>query len=140
MDLTLAGHQHCYDRVHPNLNGTVLSRPDAAVLAQHGRVQYTAPRAPVHVVQGTAGALQEEGWVWPPPAWSAARLANGADNVTGAGGIAHYLSTYGFGRLHAANRTHLRYSFEPVRAPPGGGSDGGEEQRWLRDDFWITKE
>jgi len=135
VDLTLVGHQHCYERIHPSRNGTVLSTPDPSVAAL--RVQYTEPRGPVHVVQGSAGALQEEKWAWPAPAWSAVRLANGHNNVTGSGGPLHYESTYGFGRLHAPNATHLRYMFEPLVPPPDGG--GAISDPSLQDDFWIVK-
>ena len=133
MDLTLAGHVHSYERIHPNRNGTVLDLPDAAVA---DRVQYTTPRAPVHVVQGTAGALQEETWAAPSPTWSAARFANGRNNVTGRGTLEHYESTFGFGRLHAVNGTHWRYMFEPL-APPW--PDGAASDTSLQDDFWIVK-
>ena len=127
VDLVLTGHEHCYERIHPNRNGTVLSRPDVDA----DRVQYTNPRGPVQIVQGTAGAGQAETWVRPPPAWSAMRLANGGDDVAKTGGPRSYASTFGFGRLAAFNATHLRYSFEPLAPPPDG--------RALRDDFWIVK-
>merc|ERR1711924_350290 len=68
VDLTVSGHQHGYERCHPARNGSVLSRP---VRDATGVDVYTAPAGPVHLMIGTAGALQAETWVDPQPAWSA---------------------------------------------------------------------
>lgn len=38
VDLTLTGHEHAYERVHPNINGTVVS-----TLSSNG--EYIAPKA-----------------------------------------------------------------------------------------------
>jgi hypothetical protein len=96
---------HCYERVHPVNNGTVTQYPTAGV--------YTAPKSPMHVVVGTAGAMQVDQWTSPLPAWSAAR---GADA----------LSSYGYGQLTLTNATHLHFQFKAI-----DGSSG--------DEFWIVK-
>ncbi len=43
---------HVYERVHPVNNGTVVQLPTGTPNV------YTAPKAPLHVVVGTAGAMQ----------------------------------------------------------------------------------
>jgi hypothetical protein len=52
VDLTITGHMHVYERVHPVNNGTVVQLPTGTPNV------YTAPKAPLHVVVGTAGAMQ----------------------------------------------------------------------------------
>eukprot|EP01138_Halocafeteria_seosinensis_P012922 gb/GECG01013200.1/.p1 GENE.gb/GECG01013200.1/~~gb/GECG01013200.1/.p1 ORF type:complete len:539 (+),score=38.97 gb/GECG01013200.1/:1-1617(+) len=115
VDLAISGHMHAYERVHPNKNGTVVTRP-----RQHGNTQvYDNPKAPVHVVSGTAGAVQRETWIEPSPSWSAVRFAN------------QLWGSYGYGWLETTNRTHLHYTFRPVQQ--GGHSSIG-------DDFWIVRD
>jgi hypothetical protein len=75
----------------------------------------------VHLVVGTAGALQEEHWVKPPPEWSAARFANGD------GHIVNYTDSFGFGRVDFYNGTHMRFAFRPLTGV-------------LADEFWIVKD
>ena len=53
VDLTLTGHEHAYERVHPVRNGSVASTPGPDGV-------YRDPTAPVHLMIGSAGALQEE--------------------------------------------------------------------------------
>eukprot|EP00041_Stephanoeca_diplocostata_P036636 m.1345107 g.1345107 ORF g.1345107 m.1345107 type:complete len:540 (+) comp24904_c0_seq8:227-1846(+) len=98
VDLTLTGHQHAYERVHPNKNGTQIEYPDSAGV-------YHNPSAPVHLLVGAAGAMQEEHWVKPSPAWSAVRIADAFPNL---------LESYGFGTVSIANATHLSFTFTPV--------------------------
>ena len=117
IDLVLVGHEHCYERVHPVVNGTVVALPSRK--DSEGNDIYENPQAPAHVVVGTAGALQEEKWVHPSPKWSAVRYANGNGGK--------YIDTFGYGQLKTFNRTHLRFNFRPV-----SGS--------LTDAFWIVKQ
>lgn len=66
-----------YERTNAVANGTVVATATGV------NNTYTAPAAPVYVVQGTAGAFVGGDWMEPQPAWSAVR--NGA--------------TYGYGRV-----------------------------------------
>jgi len=100
VDMTITGHMHCYERVHPVVNGTVVSTPTGTPAV------YTSPPAPVHLVVGTAGAAQTESFNTPQPAWSAVR---GAD----------WVNTYGWGQLTAANATHLHLLFAPLDGSKG---------------------
>ena len=84
--LVLAGHIHSYDRTHAVYNGTVLGPANASV--------YVDPHAPLYVCAGTSGALPENIFIEPPPAWSAVRM-NGV---------------FGYGRLEADARA-LNYTF-----------------------------
>eukprot|EP00163_Fabomonas_tropica_P016716 TRINITY_DN2985_c0_g1_i1.p2 TRINITY_DN2985_c0_g1~~TRINITY_DN2985_c0_g1_i1.p2 ORF type:complete len:277 (-),score=49.14 TRINITY_DN2985_c0_g1_i1:57-887(-) len=84
VDLYLCGHMHAYERVHPNINGTVKATGNA----------YKSPGAPVHVLQGTAGVFTDHAWITPTPAWSAARL-----------------SDIGYGRLNIVNASYLSYDY-----------------------------
>jgi hypothetical protein len=52
VDLTITGHMHVYERIHPVNNGTVVQLPTGTPNV------YTSPKAPMHVVVGTAGAMQ----------------------------------------------------------------------------------
>jgi hypothetical protein len=83
VDLVLAGHIHSYDRTHAVYNGSVVG---PAPPAGAGAV-YTDAGAPLYVCAGTSGALPENVFVEPPPAWSAVR-ANGV---------------FGYGRLEVAS-------------------------------------
>ena len=59
-----------YERTHPVINGTVEQLPTGSPNV------YTSPKAPLHVVVGTAGAMQDDSFVSPVPAWSAVRAAD----------------------------------------------------------------
>ena len=59
VDLVLVGHEHCYERIHPVINGTVTDKP-SNVTSPDGNDVYRSPTAPAHIVIGSAGALQEE--------------------------------------------------------------------------------
>jgi hypothetical protein len=69
VDVVLSGHIHSYERTHPTYNGSV-----AGVPVGPGNDTYVNPPAPLYVVQGTSGALPENVFFDPPPAWSAARV------------------------------------------------------------------
>jgi hypothetical protein len=133
VDITVTGHLHCYERIHPNINGTKVQLPitDPAT----AQVKYQDPSYPVHIVQGNAGGLQEEKWIKQRPAWSAIRYANGLNPDRGGedgevadllAGEYNYSDTFGYGRLSGVNSTHLRYKYNPVTGDMG-------------DEFWIVK-
>jgi hypothetical protein len=143
VDITVTGHLHCYERIHPNINGTRVHFP--VTMPNSSRVEYHDPQYPVHIVQGNAGGLQEEKWIEQRPPWSAVRYANGLnpdrkedwsegdeaiDLETGTVNLHlpeyNYSDTFGFGRLTAVNRTHLRYKYNPVTGD-------------MDDEFWIVK-
>jgi len=83
VDLYICGHQHVYERVHPNVNGTLVAT---------GNI-YRNPSAPAHVDQATAGVFLDHTWIDPQPTWSASRL-----------------SDWGYGKM-TVNQTHLLYQF-----------------------------
>lgn len=56
---------------------------------------YENPGAPIYVVQGSSGAMQEESYTEPIPDWSAVHM----DNV------------YGFGRMTIIGGSQLNYVF-----------------------------
>jgi hypothetical protein len=80
VDLTIVGHMHAYERVHPVKDGEVTAYPTSL---REGGLRHTVDvynslgKGPVHVVQGHAGGMQAERWYQPQPAWSAVRFANG---------------------------------------------------------------
>eukprot|EP00981_Chlorochromonas_danica_P002541 scaffold487_cov178-Ochromonas_danica.AAC.29 len=92
VDLTITGHMHAYERIHPVENGQVTVFPThfhdgqepllqsaKGVIRKSGRpdVYYSKGKGPVHVMQGHAGGMQAERWISPTPAWSAYRMADG---------------------------------------------------------------
>ena len=94
VDVVFQGHQHNYERTAgvEASTGTVVSLPDANNV-------YTAPAAPIYIVQGTSGAvLDYNKWI-APTNWSLVR--DGSD--------------YGFGRLTlnttASGARALYYTF-----------------------------
>ena len=117
VDLVLVGHEHCYERIHPVINGTVVSVPSKK--DPEGNDIYENPSAPAHIVVGTAGAMQAEHWVEPSPDWSATRFANGNGGK--------YTDTFGYGQLKTFNSTHLWFNFRPVSGN-------------VKDTFWIVKD
>lgn len=110
VDLTLAGHQHWYERVHPTINGSVVSRPSSSGI-------YRNPKAPVHLTVGTGGAAIWPEAVQPQPAWSAVRF--GGPLVIGG---------FGFMRVEVHNATHLYAEFVEADLEPRH-----------QDNFWIVK-
>jgi hypothetical protein len=89
VDVVLQGHIHSWERTHPVRNGTVVARPGGA-----GNATYVNPGAPIYVVQGTSGALPENVFFDPAPAWSAARN----------------LGSFGYGRLRV-NASAFAYEY-----------------------------
>lgn len=66
VDIVQVGHLHNYERTYPTFKG----KP---VMDGVNYTHYVNPKAPVYIVQGTAGALIRERFVHPTPAWSATR-------------------------------------------------------------------
>jgi hypothetical protein len=85
IDMYWSGHEHCYERTWPQINGTAITYPDN---------RYIKPMRPAYVVQGSAGAFVGEGWIEPRPSWSAFREQQ-----------------YGYGRLTLFNSTTLYYEY-----------------------------
>jgi len=65
VDIVLTGHDHGYERTYPVVDNTVY---DSAGTLYH------SPRAPIHILVGTAGASLDD-WL-AQPAWSAHREAS----------------------------------------------------------------
>lgn len=137
VDITLTGHQHAYERVHPTVNGTVVQMPKMV----DGVPRYTAPTAPLHLMIGCSGAMQDESWEEPTPPWSAQHFSNKLGQVracrvfasihsalltVGFAAVQPLLDSYGYGRVDVLNSTHLRFSFVPVAGT-------------LSDVFWLVK-
>lgn len=143
VDLTITGHMHLYERVHPVSKGVVTCYPKKQLHSDEGGrglfidVYHSFGRGPVHVVQGNAGAAQGEQWYQPAPAWSAIRFANGyiTPNISTPRDSPliettkhwNYTDTFGFGVVTAYNRTHLHYSMVPLTGTLG------------TDQFWVVK-
>ena len=93
VDLVLQGHEHCAERTQAHINGTVIT---AAVNQGNGTASntYVNPGAPIYIVQGSSGAVQEESWVTPQPVWSAFRIEDvygyGIMEITGANLLEYY--------------------------------------------------
>lgn len=129
VDLVVTGHQHVYERVHPNVNGKVVSSP-VQLSAERNEDAYLAPKAPVYLVVGHGGAEQWEEWVTPAPEWSARRVSNGCDFTGGAkkcGPRWKYTDTFGWAHADFKNATHLRVTTQML-----SGSMG--------DVFWLIRE
>jgi hypothetical protein len=106
-DMVVSGHQHAFEVSNPTINGTVVKYP-VNITTSSGEVEpaYVGATAPVHVMMGSAGAVQEEQWVEPQPLWSHYRIANTLDS-------------YGYGVFNVFNSTHARYNFRPLTGTPG---------------------
>ena len=141
VDLTITGHMHAYERIHPVANGEVTVNPVHFHEFSRVDVYYSIGKGPVHVMQGHAGGMQFERWISPIPAWSAYRMANGivmADTSSvDAYGLPkanlpeayNYSHTFGFGYITVHNASHLHYQAIP-------NVDGVKNH----DEFWIVKE
>ncbi|XP_075234057.1 acid phosphatase type 7 [Lycorma delicatula] len=104
VDLEIWAHEHSYERLWPVYNTVVYN----------GTLEepYTNPRAPVHVVTGSAGCRENtDGFIPKPQPWSAFRS-----------------SDYGYARLKIHNATHIH--IEQVSDDKGGQ---------IIDSFWIKK-
>lgn len=86
VDLTITGHMHAYERIHPVNNFEVTAFPTQEEIHRGKKVDvYRATGlGPVHLMQGHAGGMQFERFMQPQPAWSAFRMANGivAPNIS----------------------------------------------------------
>jgi len=105
VDVEIWAHEHSYERFWPIYNYQVLNGSYDE--------PYRNPRAPVHLVTGSAGCKEgRTPFVKKPPAWSAFQSQD-----------------YGYTRMQALNTTHLH--FEQV-------SDDKEGE--VIDSFWIIKD
>lgn len=104
VDVEIWAHEHSYERLWPLYDYKVYNGSYDA--------PYTNPRAPVHIITGSAGCKEEHTpFDFPIPAWSAFRSDD-----------------YGYTRMKAANQTHIY--FEQVSV---------EKKGQLVDSFWIIK-
>jgi len=101
VDIYFCGHMHMYERIHPLINGTVV---------QASTNIYNSPKAPLHIVAGTAGIFTDFEYVNPQPAWSAVRFGR-----------------FGYGKLSVFNNSALHFEFM------------NQETKTSLDDFWILK-
>ncbi|CAL4076892.1 unnamed protein product, partial [Meganyctiphanes norvegica] len=84
VDLAVWAHEHTYERLWPVYNYTVMNGSIDA--------PYTNPKAPVHIITGSAGCKERHDHFLPKPFWSAFRSRD-----------------YGYTRLTAFNKTHLNW-------------------------------
>jgi hypothetical protein len=84
VDLTITGHMHAYERIHPVRKGEVTSMPTKEWMLNMDTkkpsrcdVYRSNGVGPVHVMQGFTGGFQAERFMQPQPAWSAFRMADG---------------------------------------------------------------
>ncbi|XP_069500332.1 acid phosphatase type 7 isoform X3 [Ambystoma mexicanum] len=83
VDLELWAHEHSYERLWPIYDYQVFNGSTEA--------PYVNPRAPVHIITGSAGCREElDPFVPEPRNWSAVRIKD-----------------YGYTRMQVINRTHL---------------------------------
>lgn len=87
VDVVFAGHIHSYETTFPVINGTVMGAPAP------NSSTFLDPAAPVYVVGGTSGALPENVFLDPPPAWSWRRV----------------LGSFGYGRLQLGTDGDVRF-------------------------------
>lgn len=112
VDLTIAGHMHAYERIHPVRGGEVSVYPVKQKMASTplgGRevdVYYSKGLGPVHCMQGHAGGVQAERWTQPPPAWSAFRMADGiVPRNTSDNGLRSWFHEHGLGVVDLSDET-----------------------------------
>lgn len=104
VDLEVWAHEHSYERLWPIHNYKVYN-------GSHDE-PYTNPRAPVHIVVGSAGCQEKVDYFNPLPSWSAFRS-----------------SDYGYSRIKVHNATHL--NLQQV-------SDDLDGE--VIDNWWLVKE
>eukprot|EP00759_Apiculatamorpha_spiralis_P029191 PhF_6_TR31479/c0_g1_i2/m.46268 len=103
VDFVFEAHQHTYERLFPVYNGTVMNGTQGT---------YINPPAPVHIVAGAAGCVEDLQTFGPPLGpWSAIRIA-----------------AYGIGHLDVKNSTHAYW--EQIAAP----------NRTIVDSIWVIKD
>ena len=98
VDAYFAGHAHCYERMLPLFNGTLVSK------------SYANMTTPLYMLAGSPGCM-EGSTPWqpgPPPQWSAYRACEDV--------------AYGFARVSIANATAMRVDF--VNSADGSVLDG----------------
>ncbi|XP_013772685.2 acid phosphatase type 7-like [Limulus polyphemus] len=94
VDIEIWAHEHVYERLWPVYDRKVYNGSFAE--------PYTNPKAPVHIITGSAGCQERhDPFVANPPPWSAFRNAD-----------------YGYTRMQVINNTHL--SLEQVSDDKGG--------------------
>jgi hypothetical protein len=94
VDLEIWAHEHVYERMWPVYNRQVYN----------GSLEepYTNPKAPVHLIAGSAGCQEDiDPFVPNPPEWSAIRI-----------------SDYGYTEMTVHNNTHI--SFQQISSDKGG--------------------
>uniref|UniRef100_A0A8C5QW07 Purple acid phosphatase n=1 Tax=Leptobrachium leishanense TaxID=445787 RepID=A0A8C5QW07_9ANUR len=105
VDLEIWAHEHSYERLWPVYNYTVYNGST--------ETPYTNPRAPVHLITGSAGCSERlDPFIPSPSEWSALRVED-----------------YGYTRIHIANSTHI--NIQQV-------SDDQDGQ--IVDDIWLIKD
>lgn len=104
VDVELWGHEHSYERLWPIYNRTVYNGSDAE--------PYTNPKAPVHIITGSAGCRERITNFGPWRPFDAFRSED-----------------YGYTRMHILNGTHI--DFEQVSDDKGGA---------IVDKFTLIKE
>jgi len=109
VDMAFWGHMHCYERTYPVYNNVPTIRS--------GNV-YVNPNATTHLTIGTGGALIDEKFQNPAPAWSAKRVGNLDDSY----------DAYGYGYLRVINSSHVHFQW----------------LRWIDnsvwDELWLIKQ
>jgi hypothetical protein len=88
IDLVVTGHEHMYERMACQVNGTIVTPIGA-------NNTWTDPAAPVYLVVGASGAMQEEIFVEPQPSWSLLR----------------FQGIWGFGRMRVTGTSKLYFEF-----------------------------
>jgi len=91
--------------------------------------EYVRPKGPVHLMVGSAGALQNEKWFQPSPAWSAIRFSygphvavvgggsgsesesGGSDVVSNFASSRSMMDSYGFVRVDVHGIKYMNISF-----------------------------
>jgi len=105
VDIYLSAHEHSYERLWPVYQGQVYNGSAQA--------PYTNPRAPVHIIAGSAGCKEGlEDFGGNNADWSAFRS-----------------STYGFARMNVYNSTHLHW--EQVLDDSNGS---------ILDELWLIRD
>lgn len=125
VDVMITGHEHGYERIHPTRNGTVVSWPRLVSNGSNPVDVYQNPKAPLGVMVGSAGGLQEDHWIVPRPQWSAFRVTATAKKPW---------AGYGYIMMSIEGATRLSFEFRPLR----GGKVGATGVR-ASDVFAIEK-
>ena len=119
VDLLLFGHVHLYERLFPLAHDQVIGT------FLHNQTVFINPQAPIHIINGVAGNLENESIVMKvsatPGNWSAVMS-----------------ESLGYGRLNVVNDTHLQYiqyafgesQFDDISKPL---------EKRVEDEFWLVK-